>query len=145
MHVVHMALENLEIYALILETIAECDELSNTIKSRRDFDLADQLSRAALSIGNNFAEGYGRSATGERLMLMFYAEGSTQECKSSIRVAVSRSYTQAEPGDVIIQKLGRISIGIIELCHSFLEDDPDYKGGYRHRVEKRRAWRSRKQ
>lgn len=139
-----MALENLELYSLILEAVSDCDQMSAQIKSQRDFDLADQLSRAALSISNNFAEGYGRSATGERLMLMFYAEGSTQECKSCLRVAVSRSLVLEETAQTAIMKLGRISIGIIEFCASILDNDPDYKGAYRDRVDRRRAWRFRK-
>jgi four helix bundle protein len=139
-----MALEDIKIYALILQMVAESDRVCSVTKSRRDFDLADQLSRAALSVGNNFAEGYGRSATGERLMLMFYAEGSVQECKNCLRVAVSRNHISAQQADAAIATFGRISIGIIEFCASILRDDPDYKGSYRERVSKRRAWRQRR-
>ncbi len=138
-----MALEDINIYVLILEVVAECDRISSLTKSRRDFDLADQLSRAALSVGNNFAEGYGRSATGERLMLMFYAEGSVQECKNCLRVAISRDHVSADAANSAIATFGRISIGIIEFCASILRDDQDYKGAYRERVNKRRAWRFR--
>jgi four helix bundle protein len=139
-----MALEDINIYTLMLQMVAESDRIGHLTKMRHDFVLADQLSRAALSVSNNFAEGYGRSATGERLMLMFYAEGSVQECKNCLRVAVSRNHISEERANKAISMFGRISIGIIEFCASILRDDPDYKGAYRERVNKRRAWRHRK-
>ncbi|MBK7033653.1 MAG: four helix bundle protein [Ignavibacteria bacterium] len=90
-----MALNDIEIYQLIRTAFALCDEVGTALKARREFNLADQLLRAALSVGNNFAEGYGRSATGERLMLMFYADGSAQECKNCLNSAVDLNIIEA--------------------------------------------------
>jgi len=139
-----MALENLELYALIRSTSVKCYEVSNYLKNKREFNLADQLSRAALSIGNNFAEGYGRGATGERLMLMFYAEGSTQECKNCILAAADCKFIDELLSKELCALLGRISIGIIEFCAWILKIDPAYQGSYRERVEIRRSWRNKK-
>ena len=139
-----MALHDLSLYALILQTVAECDRFAVIMKQRHDFNLADQLERASLSIGNNFSEGYGRSATGERLMLMFYADGSVQESKNCLLIGISRSHVTAEEARPTISKLGRISIGIIEFCASILDRDIEYRGSFRDRVERRRAWRYRK-
>lgn len=147
MHVTHvdcMALNDIEIYQLIRTAFALCDEVGTAMKARREFNLADQLLRAALSVGNNFAEGYGRSATGERLMLMFYADGSAQECKNCLNSAVDLNIIEAGKAQELNALFSRISIGIIEFCAWILRQDPDYNGAFRERVEKRRAWRFRK-
>ncbi|MBK7412630.1 MAG: four helix bundle protein [Ignavibacteria bacterium] len=52
-----MALNDIEIYQLIRTAFALCDEVGTALKARREFNLADQLLRAALSVGNNFAGG----------------------------------------------------------------------------------------
>ena len=139
-----MALEDLDIYRLIVSASAESDSIVKTVTASRDYALADQLGRAALSVGNNFAEGYGRGATGERLMLLFYAEGSVQECKNCILCAVTRNHIDRDVGERVIRLYGRVSIGIIEFCASILASDPEYKGPYRAIVARRRAWRFRK-
>ena len=136
-----MPLATLQIYSLILEVVTDCNELCKSIRSRADYDLADQLSRAVLSVSNNFAEGYGRIATGERLMFMSYADGSVQECRNGIKVALIRQLVPDKLASVTILTLGRISIGIIELSAAFLDKDQAYKGLYRKLIQQRRQWR----
>ncbi|MCY2932069.1 MAG: four helix bundle protein [Planctomycetota bacterium] len=47
-------------------------------------DLANQLQRAGLSIGNNIAEGFERGTTSELLAFLYYARGSAGEVRSML-------------------------------------------------------------
>jgi len=137
-----MALEDLNIYKLQLEVVGECVTICRSLKNAREFALADQLMRAAISIGNNLSEGYGRSSTGERLMMMFYADGSIQEVKNCVRVAITLNQIDQTRGNQLIAKLGRLSIGLMGLCSWMLNKDPSYNGKFRKAVNARLAWRN---
>lgn len=49
-------------------------------------DLRNQLQRAAISIGNNVAEGFERGTTQELLTFLYYARGSAGEVRSMLHL-----------------------------------------------------------
>jgi len=53
---------------------------------RRHRSLRDQIERAALSVSNNFAEGFERGTTPELLAFLYIARGSTGEVRSMLCV-----------------------------------------------------------
>jgi len=119
--------------------------ISKELVNAKSFALADQLERAVLSIGNNLSEGYGRAATGERLMLLFYADGSAQETKNCLLTCCEHGRINETKYKELNSKLTGISIGIIELANWILNSDPQYTGLYRDKVNRRRAWRFKNQ
>lgn len=137
-----MAVENLRIYQ---DARIASKEVYEVVKDWDDFNkntLGTQLVRAVDSICSNISEGYGRSATGERLQFLFYADGSLQEAKAQLRLAADRELVEVDLAKDLVFLLKRLSIGIIEFCHAILERDESYQGGYRKRVEDRRKWRT---
>jgi four helix bundle protein len=137
-----MAVENLRIYN---DARVASKEVYDVVKEWDDFNkntLGTQLVRAIDSVCSNISEGYGRSATGERLQFMFYADGSLQEAKTQLRLAADRGLMDATLSKDLVFLLKRLSIAIIEFCHVMLERDETYQGGYRKRVEDRRKWRT---
>ena len=139
-----MSIQNLRIYQDAAQISTEIVEAVRKWPTLDQQSLGMQIIRATDSICHNIAEGYGRSATGERLQFLFYADGSLQEAKNQILLAVDRGLISPEKAKAQTHHLRRLSISLIEFCHEILLKDPDYKGAYRKRVEQRRAWRFKK-
>jgi len=72
------------------------------LTSQRGFprraDLRDQLERAALSVGNNIAEGFERGTTPELLTFLYIARGSVGEVRSALLFAKALHDDGVEPG-----------------------------------------------
>lgn len=102
--------------------------------------IGDQIIRAADSISNNIAEGYGRTATGERIQFLMYADGSISETRNCLQRAFGRNLIDADTNARLQQCLVSLSISIVEFAHAIIERDPSYKGPFRERIAKRRAW-----
>jgi len=140
-----MAIEDLRIYQ---EAGALADETANIVVEWSNFHksvLGIQLCRAVDSIGNNISEGYGRSTTGDKIQFMFYADASIYEARNQFQRAFGRDLITDEVNRHYRSRLRGLSIAVIEFCASLLNKDPDYKGQFRQRVEKRRAWLVKKQ
>ena len=58
----------------------------------RDYDLKNQIRRAAVSIMSNIAEGFERSGTGEFTQFLAMAKGSAGEVRSQLYVALDQNY-----------------------------------------------------
>jgi four helix bundle protein len=139
-----MALHNLRIFLLAqhINSRVTTQVLSWTYLHQQT--LGKQILRSADSITNNISEGYARVRTGERLQLLWYAEGSIQETKNGIRRCVQRRILDEKAGNELETQLTRLSISLIEFMHAILMKDPEYIGPYRRKVEERRAWRGKR-
>ncbi|HXT64948.1 MAG TPA: four helix bundle protein [Pyrinomonadaceae bacterium] len=58
----------------------------------RDYDLRNQIRRAAVSVMSNIAEGFERSGTGEFNQFLATAKGSAGEIRSQLYVALDQNY-----------------------------------------------------
>ena len=58
----------------------------------RDYDLRNQIRRAAVSVMSNIAEGFERSGTGEFNQFLATAKGSAGEVRSQLYVALDQNY-----------------------------------------------------
>ena len=136
-----MSVQSLRIYVLAqhINSKVTTQVLSWTYLHQQT--LGRQILRSADSITNNISEGYARVRTGERLQLLWYAEGSIQETKNGVRRCVQRRILDEKAGSELVTHLTRLSISLVEFMHAILEKDPEYSGPYRRKVEERRAWR----
>ena len=62
-------------------------DLYNVLKNCKDYGLKDQMTRAAVSIPSNIAEGYERRSTTEYLQFLAIAKGSSGELRTQLYIA----------------------------------------------------------
>ena len=135
-----MSLNNLIVYA---KSEHLSDMVSQIVDRWEEFHkrtLGSQIVRAADSVSNNIAEGYGRASIGERLQFFLYAEGSVQETHNCLRRAYGRALITHEEQSDLTRLCTSISIGVIEFANKELEREPSYKGSIRTQIERRRKW-----
>ena len=83
--------ENLTVYQRSLKFVEDIEVLVTHLKGKASFSLLDQLSRAALSVPLNIAEGAGRWHTKEKKQFLRIAKGSVFEMVPIVQVLRKRS------------------------------------------------------
>lgn len=89
--------EEMEVYQKALAfgvTVYKLTMSNEKIKS--DFGLRDQLRRAALSISNNFAEGFERETKKELVRFLYFSKGSAGECRNMFNFLLAIEYINEE-------------------------------------------------
>jgi four helix bundle protein len=81
--------ERLEIYQAALELFDLIDEIVEQLPRGRGH-LANQCSRAGLSVVDNIAEGAGKFSPGDKRRYYLAANGSTTECAAMLDVCARR-------------------------------------------------------
>lgn len=101
-------------------------EVSNEGTFAKDFGLKDQINRAAGSVMDNIAEGFGRGGNKEFSNFLGIARGSAQEVKSQIYRAYDRNHLD----DATFKKLLELSVQSIISVHSLFNtvNKSDYDG-----------------
>ncbi|MEW6114829.1 MAG: four helix bundle protein [Thermodesulfobacteriota bacterium] len=114
--------EKLEVYQKSLDWVEQVENLCESLKGKASYSLIDQLSRAALSIPLNIAEGNGRWHKGEKRQFFWIARGSVFECVPIIQVLhrknliIERQYADYyEQLDVIAKMLTNLVKSVEDL------------------------------
>jgi four helix bundle protein len=77
--------------------------------SPAEFELADQLRRAAISISANIAEGYGRWHIKDKCQFYRFALGSTTECVALIDAARDTNLINSDQYNSLLENLDHIA------------------------------------
>jgi four helix bundle protein len=111
-----------------------------TEKSRfsQDRGLKDQITRAAVSIMSNIAEGFERGSNTEFIQFLFIAKASAGEVRSQFYVCLDRKYITQQEFNQAVSLVKQISGHLMKLI--------DYlKGakitGIKHKKPVRKPWR----
>jgi four helix bundle protein len=75
----------------------------------RDFALADQMHRAAISVPSNIAEGFDRGSRAEFHRFLSIAKGSCAELKTQIYLADRLEYIDATTTEAMLQQADEVS------------------------------------
>ena len=75
----------------------------------RDFELKDQIRRAAVSMLSNIAEGFERGGDREFVQFLSVAKGSCGELRAQLYVALDQRYFTAEDFDALSQRATEVS------------------------------------
>ncbi|TLU65075.1 four helix bundle protein [Thalassotalea litorea] len=67
----------------------------------RDFGFKDQITRSALSISSNIAEGYERFSIKDKINFLYYAKASSAELRSQLYVAIDINYISKHDGEML--------------------------------------------
>lgn len=85
--------EDLHVYQRARELTNAVYALTRQGAFTRDFGLADQVRRAAVSVMSNIAEGFERGTKVEFIQFLFIAKGSCGEVRAQLQVAGDQGYT----------------------------------------------------
>ena len=84
--------EKLEVWKKSMELLMEIHDVLKKIRMKGDFELKDQLKRAALSVPTNIAEGVGREKTKEKKHFLNIAKASVYETVSLLIIMKWKKY-----------------------------------------------------
>ena len=107
--------ERLEVYQVALEFFDLADEVVEHLP-RGGGHLADQLTRASLSIVNNIAEGAGKFSKGDKRRYYLSAMGSSTESAAMLDVCLRRKLISDETHRQGKQLLDRIVAMLTKLA-----------------------------
>lgn len=88
--------EKLEIYRKALTLVGSVEQLCSELKGKVSYPILDQLTRAAISIPLNIAEGNGRKYAKEKLQFLRVARGSIFETVAILQILKSRNHLTPE-------------------------------------------------
>ncbi len=77
--------------------------------SLKDFGFRDQITRAALSIPSNIAEGFERESNKEFIHFLQFAKGSCGELRTQLIIAIKIEYLEEGLGENLIKEAEEIS------------------------------------
>jgi four helix bundle protein len=88
--------EEIEVWQLSRALVKSTFTLTCQEKIRKNFSLADQLQRAALSVMNNISEGFERQSDKEFAYFLKIAKGSAGEVRSMLYVLLDMEFIGIE-------------------------------------------------
>ncbi len=90
-------------------------EVSRINEFRKDFGLADQVKRAAVSIMANISEGFSRRGNKEFIQFLFISKASAAELQSHLYVALDQGYLKQENFSSLYENIDKVQRQISNL------------------------------
>ena len=84
-------------------------ELYKALAQNRDYGFKDQITRSAVSIPSNIAEGMERGSFKEKINFLRYARGSCGELRTQLYIGINIGYLNKELGKQWLQETREIS------------------------------------
>jgi len=129
--------EELHIYKRARELTNAVYVLTRSGTFAKDYGLADQIRRAAVSVMSNIAEGFERGTSTEFIQFLYIAKGSCGEVRAQLQVALDQSYIAPEHHLSLVE-LARRTSGMISNFIAHLQQS-DYRGEKFSRPQRRIA------
>lgn len=117
-----MRFEDLEVWKRSARLSAE---LYKALKELRDFAFRDQITRSALSISSNIAEGWERNNKREFSQYLKYALGSCGELRTQLYIGVEAEYLDKQQGQNWITETRELSAMLRSLQSASVAEDSD--------------------
>ena len=108
------ALRNLEVWRRACRFSVDIYKVTDGC---RDRDFRSQVTRAALSIASNIAEGYERSSRKECKRFLFIAKGSCGECWTQLQIGIEAGFVGKQPAARLLieaEELSKMLRGLIK-------------------------------
>lgn len=109
--------EDLNCWKEARELVRLIFSICNKESMKKDFALIDQLKRAALSVMNNIAEGFGRYSDKEFIRFLDFAQSSAQELMSMSYVLLDLKYIDNKELELLQSKIistKSLTLGLIK-------------------------------
>ena len=94
-----------------------CSELYKSLSELKDYGFRNQITRAALSVPSNIAEGFERKSEKEKANFLHYAKGSLGEVRTQLLIGIDIGYIDAEQGKIWVQETIELSKMLAALAH----------------------------
>ena len=95
----------------------------DALKDCRDFGLKDQMTRAAVSVASNIAEGAERDSQPEYIRFLHIAKGSAAELRTQVYIARRIEVLSESQARDLVKELKEISAMLQGLVKSIKEKD----------------------
>ncbi|EGQ7695879.1 four helix bundle protein [Vibrio vulnificus] len=118
-----MRYKELEIWKRSYQVVLQAYSL---LKTCRDHGLKDQISRSAVSVPSNIAEGSERGSYKDNIRFLYIAKGSCAELATQISLAVDLGYIPMEAGRKLeseILEIGRMIGGYIKFLSQHVKEE----------------------
>ena len=99
--------EDLDVWKLAIESANTIYDVTSVGKFSQDYILRDQITRAAVSIFSNIAEGFERDGNKEFCNFLSIAKGSCGEARAQAMFARNRGYISDAEYSLIAEKLAQ--------------------------------------
>ena len=101
-------------------------------KLAKDFDTKSQIKRAALSVMNNIAEGFGKYSSKEFVRYLDTASNSASEVKSMLYVLLDLEYLDSEKIKALQDKTDEVKALTLALVRYLIKREPVKSGQHKH-------------
>ncbi|HAS6214078.1 TPA: four helix bundle protein [Vibrio vulnificus] len=118
-----MRYKELEIWKRSYQVVLQ---VYNLLKTYRDYGLKDQISRSAVSVPSNIAEGSERGSYKDNIRFLYIAKGSCAELATQISLAADLGYIPIEAGQKLeseILEIGRMIGGYIKFLSQHVKEE----------------------
>lgn len=110
--------ENLQVYKLALELVAEIYKITRDWPKEELFALSSQIKRAVISIVLNIAEGSGKGSKKDFARFLSTSIGSVFEVRACLHIALTLSYIEGNRMRAINEKIDELFFKISTLRKS---------------------------
>ena len=100
--------EDLEAFQMTRELTRQLYRVTGTGRFARDYGLRDQITRAAISVMSNVAEGFERGGDKEFLQFLSLAKGSCGEIRAQLYVGIDQGYIDEQQFTTLVDQASRI-------------------------------------
>jgi len=107
-----MRFEDLEVWRRAARL---CAEIYKSLADLRDFGFRDQITRSALSVPSNIAEGMERRSVKDKQRFLDIALGSCAELRTQLYIGIDIGYISADTGKVWINETRELSAMLVGL------------------------------
>jgi four helix bundle protein len=101
--------EDLEVWKNAMQIAVDVYKISSTGKLCKDYGLKDQITRAAISISNNIAEGFEYDNNKDFVKFLRYAKGSCGEVRNIVNFLVLVDFIESPIHKELSEKLISLS------------------------------------
>ena len=101
--------EDLEVYKNALDISVYVYELTSQGKLSKDYGLKDQITRAAVSISNNIAEGFEYDNKKDFIKFLRYSKGSTGEVRNMLNLLIRIEFIEKDKYTFLYEKVSSLS------------------------------------
>lgn len=99
-------------------------KVHEALATTREYGFKDQVTRAALSIPSNVAEGYDRGSTAEYIQFLNYAKGSCAELRTQLYIGMKIGVVEKAQSSELIDEAAQITRMLQSMVNTLTNPEP---------------------